>query len=953
MAIERELDGMADRVESPTLICTAHAFSDSIVTGTRFGGMRIVSRGTNIALGFEAMIASIDATPSYDHCIIVFISDGEDMRDNEARRALLTPLRCKSTLLTVAVGSNFPTSLVVDELRVKYHTFGGDSIPLVFPLPNEHDTKNGMLSDIQWAIQQLEAIILSGGTVQEVSLQDLAQNVHDHDAIIRQCKNWYNACTIQCMSKALEMQEKVDLVLQTKENFNHAEEIMRKGLESLSKPSLPSNLRARRPLFHLTSMREHLNQLLHQFNNGRVFEKLSDIEKQDYLTFGNVTGHLFATAFKYKSADFNVSKASLLRHVNEYQTTDADEALMDQINLCSQAEYFVDAHQVLKEIEEAHTLAGILQLVPFIGRGVELHALPACGQINAWCGAIKTLPTTFKLISTHDLFNTYGGNITLRDDKANAIILCGGNPKSPGIFTHVQSFILAKNMLLYLGDARLAAASMLLVYLLGHCDGALEEWKVEELAHVRTICAFHTPENSSWWYSYLNCLKSSDFRKCLVTESVKLDKSLTCPGLGKFLLGTWWLAEHDDDDHHHSFTEQDLLDRYEATIVELIGRCNLKMEDFFVVKRPPSRFFGTMHPAMHALDMVEPSLRTSHLSIKQLNRLLHQTLFAKIRATTMQARKDMTITFKADYLQKQVHHFHLTLQNVQYFFAGLLERECGVKWSGPSEETLMRALLIATAHRTSYDRNHPTFFTQSTHEELLRTVFQKMSGRWNVYEEIMSEARKAVLLHLETRHLGLPRPIPRKHVLRYQEETGLDIEATWQINQETRLSPVACCFPACDLYLVIPTGDDDRKKRAIIRDHFHSCCSNSIPGLHLSVVRHKHRPTQDIISIIKSGAELGEPFLPREVTKRLAKGMHVVGGIPRSFASPEEYRKHCLEQELQARPAKIAAAIKDFTGGDGIVLFHTIDDLKISLEADSWSYSAFKRTFDLKYANQA
>ena len=48
-------------------------------------------------------------------------------------------------------------------------------------------------------------------------------------------------------------------------------------------------------------------------------------------------------------------------------------------------------------------------------------------------------------------------------------------------------------------------------------------------------------------------------------------------------------------------------------------------------------------------------------------------------------------------------------------------------------------------------------------------------------------------------------------------------------------------------------------------------------------------------------------------------------------------------------PGKIKAAIKEFTKGDSIVLYHAIDDIKISLEAGIWGYSSFKKTFDAKY----
>lgn len=329
--------------------------------------------------------------------------------------------------------------------------------------------------------------------------------------------------------------------------------------------------------------------------------------------------------------------------------------------------------------------------------------------------------------------------------------------------------------------------------------------------------------------------------------------------------------------------------------------------------------------------------------------LNHIDLQAHIQKSKAEIRRETTVAFKAAELMK-VAHFHLSLKNVQHFFAELLKRQCCLIWEGPTNEGLMRALMIATSHSTSFDRNHPTCFINSTQNEILAQMAGKLAGKGCVdtRTQIISEAMKGISAHLHSRHLGLPRTIPSKLVDLYKEETGRDIAETWQLDRETCLSPIACCFPACDLYLTIPPGDD-KKKRSVIRDHLRSCCQNSIPGLHRCVARHRHLPTAEIIPLVESGAELGEPFLPREVTRRLAKGVSTSGGIPRQFTSAEKYKEHALQVEYNAMPGRMKVAIKEFTGGDSAALYHAIDDLKISFEEDTWSYSAFKRTFDAKY----
>lgn len=939
-ALRNELDCTADRLESHGLSLTFHLFSDNAITGPRLFPMPNLSGGTIIASAFEAMTKSVKA--ACEHCIVVFISDGEDSPGNQARRARLFPLPCKSTLLTVAVGEGFPTSLVIDELRVKYHSFGGDSIPLVFPLSNRHKSIPEMQEEIQWVTSQLEEIIQAGGIVREYSMDELASG--EADTIFGQCKRWYNAATIQCMSKDSSLLRKIEIVKETKEKLSQAELLMKKITLGMGKP-LPSNLKARRPLYLLTTLREKLNTLLEQLNKGRLFDELTDAEKQAYLSFGNTAGRFLPTSMKYHAANFETTKASLERLAANYTPTDEDEMLIDQLNLCSSAEYFMDARSNPHLFKDISSLAGVLEGFPFIGRAIELHERPDCVQINPWVASIRRIPRIIKTITTHSLYIEYNGEMEVSGEKANALIILGGVKDCPGIFCHLQSFALTKNWLLYFNDSRLAAASMLLVHLLGDDAGEWKfaDWMLEELSHVRSICSLHTPVNSKWWHDYLGCLKTADFKDCLVTESPRLkSKCMTCPGLGKFLLAMWLSA-----DNGHIFN--DLPDRFQATAVELLGRCKLDAETFFTSssagKDPNSK---VPNQVTKSLDSVIPALKASHLSMRKITSLLQSALEIHIKEANLNAREDVIVTFKAEELMR-VAHFNLSLRHVKCFFERLCEQQ-GVEWAGPSDECLMKALMIATTHATSYDRSHPTCFVDATQEEIIQTMKGRMADRvGDTRKTIMSEAKKGVMAHFHFRHMGLPRQIPYEHVLRYKEETGKDIAETWQLDPETGLSPIACCFPACDLYLTIPPGDF-YKQRTVMRGHLSTCCQNSIPGLHKCVARNAHLPTTEIMKLVESGAELGEPFLPRDVTRRLSKGMGVYCGVPRSFASPEQYKAHALELECKGLPAKIKASIREFTGGDSMVLYHAIDDIKISLSAGVWGYSSFRRTFDAKYA---
>ena len=429
-AIREEFDALADRLESPGLSFTFHLFSDTVVSGRRLKPMPSLSSGTNISLGFESMIRDLNSfkfspCDPCEHCIIIFISDGADSHQNTVRRARLQALPCKSTLLTVAVGGGFPTSLVVNELRPKFHTFGGDSIPLVFPLSNDQDSEQEMQSDVRWVASQLEEIITSGAVVKELSLEELDE-IGDVEAIFGQCKRWYNACTVQCMSGQLKRAQKMDLIKETKTKFTRAEELMNRLTLGLSKP-LPSNLRARRPIFLLCSLRGKLNGLLETLGAGRLVDDMNDEEKKAYLSFGNVAGTYMDKANRYHAANFQTTKQSLVRFLTNHKSCDADDMLVDDVNMCSWSEYYEDARGNMDFFKEMSSLAGVLEGLPFVGRSVQLHTVPDCAQINPWLlsSFVKALPATVKGISTHDLHVRCGGTMKTSQGEINAIIICG------------------------------------------------------------------------------------------------------------------------------------------------------------------------------------------------------------------------------------------------------------------------------------------------------------------------------------------------------------------------------------------------------------------------------------------------------------------------------------------------------------------------------------------------
>jgi hypothetical protein len=57
-----------------------------------------------------------------------------------------------------------------------------------------------------------------------------------------------------------------------------------------------------------------------------------------------------------------------------------------------------------------------------------------------------------------------------------------------------------------------------------------------------------------------------------VKESKELPRYMMCLDLSKFMLAIWWLA-----DQGHAFSQQDLVDRCQATVMEFLGQ--IKMDN--------------------------------------------------------------------------------------------------------------------------------------------------------------------------------------------------------------------------------------------------------------------------------------------------------------------------------------------------------------------------------------
>ena len=909
------MDSLAESLKPHGITSSFHVFSDDVKNGDNLQAilLKATPKGTNIGIGFLEMTRSFKH--GADHVVIIFVSDGKDSTPSEGMlmRALLPMLRETSTLLTIAVGANFPTTTVLNDLYGKFHTSPDKSLPLVFPVDPRADNTKQVVQLIQAQLTDVILEIASGVPRKQVTVADLEEM--DKQAIYDQCVRWYNECSVKCLLQG-PLPEKISSVEECKAKLNAAHVFMRKGLTAESLKPLASNIKKNAALHHLTGIREKLNTILAQLNKGRLFEHLTDQEKSQFLSFAsNKIGAYSSKAVKYHGADMKKAVESLKDKIRSYTATEFDKQVVETFFFCSQAEIWEDARANQELFEKISCMAEAIEQLPQSGRAVECLPIPECAQMNPWLITISGMPTVIKIITTHDLYCTAKGELNYSDQKTNNIMILGGDKDRMEVETYVQTFTVC-GWMCYHKDARLAMVGAVLNYLL---KGDLQQWKLEELAWLRAILDLHTPSNSRWWHEYCAMLET-DPRKCLVTESVDLPSSIRCQGLNKPILALWRAI-----DGGKQYDAAALRDIMLAFVTEFLGRCkvdrvNLKQQLTMAYKLPECST-----DAMCAEVISKVSLQ--HISMPTI---VH-TLEAGISKMLKDAKGEVTVAVDTGSLNK-LQHFNLTLPQINTIFLNL-SKMCKIeKWQSITDDELIRALFIASSNFGSLGRNSPSEAQlTSPIQEIKQAIAASLAA--NVKAEhkaaLFASSKQRIASHLHAQHIGLPKAIPSEFVSRYYAETGRDIAKDYAVNPKTNLSSVACCYPSCELYLTIPAGNE-QQQRSILKAHLHDCSKTVIPGLHECVALNVGKSASEIVTMIKEGKGLKAPFPSRSFGK-------------------QKFDKKQVQLLERRQHRQLNAAINSYEGGDSNQLYHLIWRMQEGLTVQG-SYEAFKEAFDRKYA---
>jgi hypothetical protein len=830
-----------------------------------------------------------------------------------------------STLLTIAVGRSFPTTTVLNDLYGKFHTSEDKSLPLVLPIDPFAQDSAETLVWIKGQLLEFVEEIASGVARKQLTVADLEGM--DNNDILDTCRRWYNECSVKTLLPT-PLPEKIWLVTDLKERFNVADVLMRRAVSErgTDKPLLLSNLRKNLTVGHLTSLREKLNNILAQLNKGRLFEHLSDVEKSEFLAFGNKVGKFSVKAGKYRGADTERVLRRLKDKARSYTPTAFEQQLTEVFNLCSLAEIWGDIKDNEELVESLDSMPDVFKSIAFYGRGLQLLPRPECCQLNPWVVTVADLPKVVKIINTIDLYKNGQGELTMSGESHNNLLILGGSPEFLEVETHAQTFTVA-GWMYYHKDARLAMVAAVLVYLLKSSTSALQQWQVDELGLLRSVLDLHTPSNSRWWHEYMEMFLV-DPRKCLVTESIDLPPSIRCQGLNKFVLALWRSI---DEGVGYDFLR--LRHMMLALVIEFLGRCKADIRNYVKVEWQALK--GTVENQLNVPWMAVQALaKAQHTSKQHLMRVFEAGVVAELRKTCW---TNASVHIHNADLQ-QLRHFHMSLAQIDAIFTNLA-RMCDIaNWGPITDDELIRALLIVETCPTSLARSSPcAAHLTAPIEDVKKTAATVLAAESQgaLKTSLCFSARERLRAYLQAQHTGLPRRIPDDFVKRYSQETGRDIAKDYQVSPTTGLSAVACCFPGCDLFLVIPhtkpgiaTCNAEKKRRSLLKMHLADCCRITIPGLHKCVAGNVREAAVEVQRKVEVGQCLKPPFPSR------------------SFGNdPQANQGGSLRQKQQ-----LQRSIDSYTNGDSKALYHLIVQLQETLPCSGWGgYAAFKEAFDAKY----
>lgn len=903
-------------------------FSREAEGGRTFASLPILCSSTDIEKGLRAFISHLVECPT-DRVILVFISDGEDdyplTIDERIRRLPALPVQT-CHIVSVAVGRAFPTTMAI-ELRNKFQTRSDEADALPFVIEMEPSLAGAELAAVR--VQQFVEEVVHPR--KPLALCDIQAGTPIAD-IIRMCEDCYRKCAIRCLDPSYKASSPAELVQRALNCITAVELSVKAFMEpeaNTSKP-LPSALLRRRHLGVFHDFRAKLNELRARSVARFARDSLSDDKKRELLGF-NVTydPKRYATALAIRPADHQATLRAMADLLKVYAGP-VDPSIpnpYDAVGLVTQNEILADAaacQGVLSELEATQTIAGVLKIIPLVGRLCRRKMPP--NLLNPYCQRVE-LDGTMRFVSTDAIYTSKGslqGNDTL--------ILAGGHPSGLPFFVNSQSFLLLDNPDCSHADSLIAGAYLWLEALLTADGSPLPSWAREELAMVERLVDTQT---SAWWKKYVDHVAGEDFSQCLVTESADFGdrKYLRCPHPGKFLVALWYgIAKG------VVYTEEQLRRRLFAMAVELLGRESgaWRTVDLFTVEgmevepyfEAAWKFTQCRTPPYTCKEkLMSVVSKDARWFIKDK---LTSVVSKDARGYIKPACANLKLGFDVE-AAKAVKHYGITIRTLELAFTRLAEKSGFAMELSPNETAAAAAI---AANPSSMERCvqagawRGAGAALSLEKDLEHVVVSNFLGKvelkarafWTLeYDRLLIES-----------HEGVPLTISKDFLARYEGETGRDVARDFEVDPLTGLSGNACCYPKCLWYLVrAPKG-----KNGTVKNHLKEALGDYVPGLHQCVAQDKDADLEATMAKIEQGLCLKEPRLSKK-DKQLAR---------RTGRDEKDLRGEKLAGMREGIRALLDRMAPEF-------LECAVRDVALAYQSEDRTYEEFKADFDRAYAN--
>jgi hypothetical protein len=262
------------------------------------------------------------------------------------------------------------------------------------------------------------------------------------------------------------------------------------------------------------------------------------------------------------SSKFELTIVSAKTFLSQYEDVEEDDKIEDPISLVTQKEFFQESKLGMKHWKPIKSITELLMEIPLICRTLYVH-LPL--SKDPWFGSIISMPTVLKKMNTSD-FLTKFKNKTINQETINAAMLVTNHPNSflsTKAGKHVSSFLLSSNSNKLFYEADLACWAMTVNFIFTRPE--IFSWMYEELSNIQLLehYVYDHMLNTSW-HKYKTKVKSLEFKHALVSFSSRLDPSIQCPHLNKFLFAVFAV--------HQTLSDEELEERRDACICEFYGR---------------------------------------------------------------------------------------------------------------------------------------------------------------------------------------------------------------------------------------------------------------------------------------------------------------------------------------------------------------------------------------------